>query len=156
MTELNYVHYLVFFAIFIIFIIGIVTSTKQKSKKNIFAMMFSITLISIILTIFSVLAVDKYTKVVKLHKLKNERLLSIEKIIYTGTVRNEGKHSIGKVTFEIKLVNKGHAIGNVKGVDFYKTSGFLDFFKGGNSLKFRPQSITKKVHSCRGLSTWRS
>lgn len=144
MTELNYVHYLVFFAIFIIFIIGMVASTKQESKKIIFGMMFSITLISIFLSIFSVIVVDKYTKVVKLHKLKNKRILSIEKIVYTGIVRNEGKHSIGKVTFEIKLVNKGHATGNVKGGNFYKASGFLDFFKGGYNLNFKPQSVTKE------------
>lgn len=144
MTQLNYVHYLVFFAIFILFVIGLFSSLKQDNNKTIVGMIFSVTLISIFLAIFSVVVVDKYTKVVKLHKLKNKRILGIEKIVYTGIVRNEGEHAIGKVTFEIKLVNKGHATGNVKGGNFYKASGFFDFFAGGYNLNFKPQSITKE------------
>lgn len=144
MTQLNYIHYLVFFAIFIIFIIGIMSALKQESQKIVFGMIFSVVLGSVFLAGFSIMVVDKYTKVVKLHKLKNKRLLSAEKIVYTGIVRNEGEHTIGNVTFEIKLVNKGHATGNVKGGNFYKPSGFLDFFSGGYSRNFKPQSITKE------------
>jgi hypothetical protein len=48
------------------------------------------------------------------------------------------------VTFEIKLVNKGHVTGNVKGGNFYKPSGFLDFFSSGMGIKkSKPQTITK-------------
>ena len=151
MTQLNYIHYLVFFAIFIIFVIGLFSSLKQDNNKTILGMIFSVTLISIFLAIFSVVVVDKYTKVVKLHKLKNKRILGIEKIVYTGIVRNEGEHTIGKVTFEIKLVNKGHATGNVKGGNFYKASGFFDFFAGGYNLNFKPQSITKEFIVARNL-----
>ncbi|QSZ40907.1 DUF2393 domain-containing protein [Sulfurimonas aquatica] len=144
MTLLNYWHFISFGVIFIIFVGGVLSALKQESAKIKFGMLFSVTLISIFFAVFSVLVVDKYTKVVKLHKLKNKRLLSTEKIIYTGIVRNEGNHDIGKVTFEIKLVNKGHATGNVKGGNFYKSSGFMDFFGGGYNLNFKPQSITKE------------
>lgn len=144
MTLLNYWHFIIFFFILLLFGAGIYSAFKQKSKKLVFGMLVSVTLVSLFLAGFSVLVVDKYTKVVKLHKLKNKRLLSTEQIIYTGIVRNEGNHKIGKVTFEIKLVNKGHATGNVKGGNFYKASGFLDFFSGGYNLNFKPQSITKE------------
>jgi len=60
-------------------------------------------------------------------------------------------HEIGKVTFEIKLVNKGHATGNVKGGNFYKASGFMDFFTGGFNMNFKPQSITKEFIVARNL-----
>ena len=60
-------------------------------------------------------------------------------------MKNTGNHTIGEVTFEIKLVNKGRATGNVKGGNFYKPSGFLDFFGGGmNILSSKPQTITKE------------
>ena len=55
--------------------------------------------------------------------------------MYTGIVKNEGKHEIGEVTIEIKLVNKGHATGNVKGGNFYKPSGFFEFFGELNNIQ---------------------
>ena len=126
------------------FVGGVFSALKQESKKIMMGMLISVSVISVFLAGFSILVVDKYTKVVKLHKLKNKRLLSTEQIIYTGIVKNEGKHKIGKVTFEIKLVNKGHATGNVKGGNFYKSSGFMDFFSGGFNRSFKPQSVTKE------------
>ena len=144
MTLLNYVHFIIFGVIFIMFTLGIFSAMKQEKPSIKFGMAISVTIVTLFLAGFSVLVVDKYTKVVKLYKLKNKRLLSTEQIIYTGIVRNEGNHKIGKVTFEIKLVNKGHATGNVKGGNFYKSSGFMDFFSGGYSLNFKPQSMTKE------------
>ena len=151
MTVLNYVHYIVFSVIALIFIFGLISSFRQKDKKIILGMLFSVTLISVFLASFSVLVVDKYTKKVKLYKLKNHRLLNIEKIVYTGIVKNTGNFPVGKVTFEIKLVNKGHATGNVKGGNFYKPSGLFDFFSGGYSASFKPQSITKEYVVARNL-----
>jgi len=144
MTLFNYWHFIVFGVIFLMFVAGVVGAFKQDNKKIMFGMLVSTTLVAVFLSVFSVLVVDKYTKVVKLYKMKNKRLLSTEKIVYTGIVRNEGNHKIGKVIFEIKLVNKGHATGNVKGGNFYKSSGFFDFFAGGYNLNFKPQSITKE------------
>jgi len=144
MTLFNYVHFITLGVIFIIFVLGVMGSLKQPNKKLVFGMLFSITLISIFLAVFSVVVVDKYTKVVGLYKLENKRLLSNEKIVYSGVVKNEGDHEIGEVTFEIKLVNKGHATGNVKGGNFYKASGFFAFFEGGYDLNFKPQSVTKE------------
>lgn len=149
MTLLNYWHYISFAVILLIFIVGIISSLKQKTTKIMSAMIFTTFLISILLTVFSVIIVDKYTKKVGLYKVKSKRLLSTEQIIYTGIVKNEGDFPIGKVKFEIKLVNKGHAIGNVKGGDFYQTSDFLGLFssskKGsaGSAPESKPQTITK-------------
>lgn len=151
MTLLNYWHYIVFFVIFLIFAGGIISAMKQESPKLKFGMIFTVTLVSLFLALFSVLVVDKYTKKVELYKMQNKRLLGIEKIIYTGIVKNEGKHEIGEVTFEIKLVNKGHATGNVKGGNFYKSSGFMDFFTGGYNLNMKPQSVTKEFVVARNL-----
>jgi len=150
MTLFNYWHYLVLAIIGLIFIGGVFASLKQEKKKMILPMLLSVTLVSIFLASFSVLIVDKYTKKVELFKVKNKRLLSTEKIIYTGYVKNTGNYMIGEVTFEVKLVNKGHATGNVKGGNFYKTSGFFDFFGGANKL-YKPQSITKEFIVARNL-----
>ena len=151
MTLLNYWHYIVFSVLFFIFSGGVVASLKQKTSKMRLSMLFSVTLVSLFLAIFSVVLVDKYTKRVSLHKLKNKRILSIEKIIYSGVVKNDGKFPIGKVTLEIKLVNKGHATGNVKGGNFYKASGFLDFFSDGFNMRTKPQTIVKKFVVARNL-----
>jgi len=150
MTLLNYWHYIALAIVFLLFIGGVAAALRQEKKKLILPMLLSTIIVTGFLAVFSVLIVDKYTKVVNLYKLKNKRLLSTEKIIYTGIVKNEGKHTIGKVVFEIKLVNKGHATGNVKGGNFYKTSGFWDFFGGANKM-YKPQSITKEFVVARNL-----
>jgi signal transduction histidine kinase len=151
MMLFNIWHFVVLAVIFVLFILGAVASLKQDSKKMVFSMLFSVTLVTVFLIIFSVIVVDKYTKKVELYKLKNKRILSIEKIVYSGTVKNTGNYPIGEVTFEIKLVNKGHATGNVKGGNFYKPSGFLDFFSSGLGISNKPQSITKKFIVAKNL-----
>jgi len=144
MTLFNYWHYIALGIVLFLFIGGVVASFKQDDKKMMLSMFFAVTLVTSFLAVFSVIIVDKYTKKVKLYDLKNKRLLSIEKIVYSGIVKNSGKFPIGKVTFEIKLVNKGHATGNVKGGNFYKPSGFADFFSSGMGIsKSKPQTITK-------------
>jgi len=151
MTLFNIWHYVVLGVILLIFSGGVVASLKQPNKKLLFPMLFSVVLISILLGGVSIVVVDKYTKVVKLHKLKNKRLLNLEKISYFGIVKNEGNYKIGKVFFEIKLVNKGHATGNVKAGSFFSPSGFFDFFSGGAGKLYKPQSIVKKFVVAKNL-----
>jgi len=143
MTLLNYVHYVVLVIIALFFIAGLVSALRQSDKKLMFGMLVSSFIISLFLAVFSVIVVDKYTKKAELYKLKNKRLLNIEKIVYTGIVKNEGSFAIGKVKLEVKLVNKGHATGNVKGGNFYKPSGVFDFFSGRYRANNKPQTITK-------------
>lgn len=151
MTLFNYWHYIFLGISFVFFLIGVLGAFKQSEKKLIFPIIISITLVSILLAFFSIIVVDKYTKKVELSKLKNKRLLSTEQIVYTGFVKNTGNHPVGKVYFEIKLVNRGHATGNVKGGNFYKPSGISDFFSGLGSGDDKPQSIKKKFLVAKNL-----
>lgn len=142
-TLFNYWHYIVLGIIFLIFVGGIFSALKQPKKKLIIPMIVSVSLISVLLAVFSVVVVDKYTKKVGLYKLENKRLLNIEKIVYTGIVKNEGDFEVGKVTLTIKLINKGHATGNIKAGTFYKVSDLFDFF-GGEDVLYKPQTIEKE------------
>lgn len=151
MTLFNYWHFIVIGIILFIFAGGIFTSIKQENKKLILPMIISVSLVCALLLGFSIVVVDKYTKIPKLYKMNSKRLLSIEKVVYTGIVRNEGNHEIGEITFEIKLVNKGHVTGNVKGGSYFKSSGFFDFFKGGSDILYKPQSITKEFIVAKNL-----
>jgi len=150
MTLFNYWHYFSLSLVLIFFILGALSAIRQETRELQLSMFFTATIVSILLTVFSIFIVDKYTKEVKLYKLKNKRILSIEKIIYTGIVKNEGKFPIGKVVFEIKLVNKGHATGIVKGGNFFKSSGFFDLFSGYHKNN-KPQTITKRFVVARNL-----
>lgn len=150
-TLFNYWHYTILAVILFIFVGGIVSAYKQKNKKLIFPMIISVFLISALLAGFSIVVIDKYTKIPKIYKLENKRLLSIEKIVYNGIVKNEGNHEIGTVTIEIKLVNKGHATGNVKGGNFYRPSGFFDFLSGGAEILYKPQTIVKEFVIAKNL-----
>jgi hypothetical protein len=145
-ASLNYWHYIFLGIAFIIFLFGIFSALRQTKKSLIFPMIVSTVLVSSLLAVFSVLVVDKYTKKVKLLKIDNKRLLSTEQIVYTGVVQNVGNHEIGVVTLEIKLVNKGHTTGNVKGENFYKPSGFFDFFSNGMGIidNSKPQKVVQE------------
>ncbi len=151
MTAFNYWHFITFGVIFLMFITGTLNALKQKEKKIKVGMFISVLVITSLLAVFSVLVVDKYTKKVSLYKLKNRRLLSTEQIIYSGVVKNKGNHLIGKVTFQIKLVNRGHLAGNVRAGSFYKSSGFFDFFSHGLNMRTQPQSITKEFVVAKNL-----
>jgi len=145
MTYLNYWHYISFGIIFIIFILGMISAFKQESKK-IASQMFVINIVvSILFIVVAIFVVDKYTKKVELGKVKNRRLLSTEQIVYYGIVKNTGDFTVGTVTFEVKLVNKGNAIGKLKGQSFYKSSGLLGFFEQGFELMdfSKPQTVTQ-------------
>lgn len=145
MTEFNYVHYITFFVIFLIFIGGVYKSFQQKKHSLKTSMLFTTVLVSVFLAVFSVFVVDKYTKTAQIYKIKNKRLLSVEKIVYTGIVKNTGNFTIGKIVLEIKLVNRGHATGNVKGGNFYKSTGFLEFFTEGMGIeRDKPQTIVQR------------
>jgi len=149
-TLFNVWHFSVLGIIFLFFIAGVYLSFKQKPKL-VLPMIFSVFLITSLIAGFSIVVVDKYTKIAKIYKLKNKRLLSIEKIVYSGVVKNEGKHTIGEVIFEIKLVNRGHATGNVKAGAFFKPSGFFDFFSGGSKRDNKPQQVTKQFSVAKNL-----
>ncbi|QOY51836.1 DUF2393 family protein [Candidatus Sulfurimonas baltica] len=150
-TLFNYWHFIVLSLIFLIFLSGVYAAFKQDQSKLRFPMIISASLISVLLAGFSVVAVDKYTKIVKLYRLDNKRMLSSEKIMYSGIVKNEGKHEVGEVIFEIKLVNKGHVTGNVKAGSFFSPSGFFDFFSGGAGVLYKPQQVKEEFIVAKNL-----
>jgi len=152
-TLFNIWHFIVIGIILLVAIAGMVSAFRQPSKKLLFSVLFSISLVALLMIGFSIIAVDKYKKIAKLYKVKNKRLLGIEKIIYTGIVKNEGNYPIGEVTFEVKIVNKGHATGNVKSGSFYKASGFMDFFfsKNDRSDAYKEQTIIREFVVAKNL-----
>ena len=143
-TLFNYYHFIVLSVVFLISLVGIVGVLKKEKAKLAVPAIMSILLIATLISGFSIVVVDKYTKIVKLYKLENKRLLNREKIMYSGIVRNEGDFEIGEVTFEIKLVNKGHVTGNVKAGSFFSPSGFFDFFSSGSGKLYKPQQVKKE------------
>ncbi|WP_373071461.1 DUF2393 family protein [Sulfurimonas sp.] len=141
MTLFNFWHFLTLAVLLVIYIVGVVVAKKQEKRKIRITFIIALSIIMILFSIFSILAVDKYTKHVELYKFDNKRLLSIEKIVYTGIVRNEGNYPIGEVTLEVKIVNKARQMG--ARASFFTPSGFAEFFGGGANILYRPQHIVK-------------
>lgn len=141
MTLFNYWHYITLAVILIIYGVGVYFSSKQEVKKIKITMIVALSVITLLITVFAMIAVDKYTKKVELYKFDNKRILALEKIVYTGIVKNEGEHAIGEVTLEIKIVNKARQMG--ARASFFTPSGFKDFFGGGANILYKPQHIVK-------------
>ena len=127
----------------LLFLVLILISLKEAKQKDILAMIFSSFLVVMMAGAFSLMALDKYTKTATLYGVKNTRILRNETIVFTGYVKNKGEYTIGKIVLTVKLVNKGHVTGNVKGGSFYKPSGLFDFitsFSEG-AKTYKPQKI---------------
>ncbi|MCW8895633.1 MAG: DUF2393 domain-containing protein [Sulfurimonas sp.] len=150
-TLFNIWHYISLSVILSIFILFLLIALREDNRKLVVQIIISAFLVCVVIAGFAIAAVDKYTKKAGLYKLENKRILSIEKIAYSGVVKNEGNYEIGEVTFEIKLVNKGHATGNVRAGSFFKPSGFFDFFSGGSNRSDKPQQITKEFVVAKNL-----
>lgn len=141
-TLMNVWHYVLFSVIIIFIALSIWAALKGENKKLRGQIMFSVFVLSSVIGGFGIFAVDKYTKIVNIYKLENKRNLSTETIMYSGIVRNEGNYEIGEVTFEIKLVNRGHDTGNIKAGSFFKPSGFFGFFTGESfERQDKPQQV---------------
>lgn len=139
-THFTIWHYGALFIGFIIFILTVILAFQEKRPNIRNSIIFSSLLVNIMLAFIILMALDKYTKKVQIFNLDNYRLLQTEQIVFTGVVKNVGNYTIGKVELEIKLVNKGHATGNVKAGNFYKPSGFGDMF-GSTSKDYQPQTL---------------
>lgn len=147
-------HYFFLIVALFLFIGGLFASRKESDMKVKKALIFSSFLVSLLLAVLSLFVLDKYTKKAQLYDVRNKRILSAEKIVYQGYVKNVGNYTIGKVEFEVKLVNRGNMSGNIKGgTNFYKPSGFFDFiFSGGKTIEnSRPQTIIKKFVVAKNL-----
>ncbi len=136
-------HYAVIAFVAILFLLLTLLSLREKKPNVRNSMILSSFVVMVLVAAFMLMALDKYTKKAEVFELKNRRILTTEQIVYSGFVQNVGNYTIGEVKLEIKLVNKGHVTGNVKGGSFYKPSGFFDFFGGGgdDKRKYRPQQV---------------
>lgn len=149
---INIWHIVVLILMCIMLVSGIYASIMQKDKKIRASMALSVVLVVAVISAFLLLAVDKYTKKVSLYKVENKRLLNLEKIVYSGFVKNDGDYEIAEVTFEVKLVNQGHVTGRIGSTSFFTPSGIKDFFgQGANVLYKKPQIIVEKFVVARDL-----
>lgn len=158
-TLFNYWHYIVLFITSLAFAGSLVVAFRQEDKKLKFQMVWVFLVIFLLTTALALFMVDKYTKVVNLYKLENRRILNQEQIMYTGIVKNEGKHEIGEVIFEIKLINKNRGTADMKAGTFFSPSGFLDFFTGGGfgfDRLSKPQQVTYEFVVAKNLKPGQS
>lgn len=145
-TYLTIWHWTAIIAAVLLFLVLIIISLKEKNQKTMLSMIFASFLVIVTVTAFTLMALDKYTKVATLYGVKNTRILRNETIVFTGFVKNKGNYKIGKIILNVKLVNKGHVTGNVRGGSFYKPSGIIDFFTsfGDDVKRYKPQKIEEQ------------
>jgi len=129
----------------VVFFFLIIVSIKEENRKNSLSMIFASFLVVVTATVFALMALDKYTKTATLYGVKNTRILRNETIVFTGFVKNKGDYTIGEIVLKVKLVNKGHVTGNVKGGSFYKPSGMFDFFSSfGEAKTYKVQKVEEE------------
>ncbi|MDD5717507.1 MAG: DUF2393 family protein [Sulfuricurvum sp.] len=139
-TYLTIWHYAALLIGVIVFLLTVVLAFNEKRASTRNSIIISSIAVNLLLAFIIMMALDKYTKKAVVYNFSNYRLLQTEQIVFTGVVKNAGDYTIGRVELEIKLVNKGHATGNVKGTNFYKASGLGDMF-GETIREYQPQTL---------------
>ena len=139
-------HWSAILAFTFLFLILVILSLKEKNQKTMLSMIFASFLVIVTAGVFSVMAIDKYTKIATLYGVKNTRILRNETIVFTGFVKNKGDYKIGKIVLNVKLVNRGHVTGNVRGGSFYRPSGIIDFLTsfGDDKKSYKPQKVEEQ------------
>ena len=146
-------HWSAIIAGIILFFFLVIVSLKEKNQKNIISMIFASFLVIVTAEVFAMMAIDKYTKIATLYGVKNTRILRNETIVFTGFVKNKGNYTIGEIKLNVKLVNRGHVTGNVKGGSFYRPSGLFDFFSSfGEKRTYKPQKVVEEFVVARKLA----
>ena len=108
-TYFTFWHYSAVILISLALIASIIVTLRDPKISSKLSIIFTYILVSLGLIFMSILVIDNYTKEITLSNVDDHRFLATEKIIFTGTVRNSGDYTIGEVSVEIKIVNKGSA-----------------------------------------------
>jgi uncharacterized protein DUF2393 len=139
-------HWSAIIAFTFLFLILVLVSLKEKNQKTMLSMIFASFLVIVTAGAFSIMAIDKYTKIATLYGVKNTRILRNETIVFTGFVKNKGDYKIGEIVLNVKLVNRGHVTGNVRGGSFYRPSGIIDFITsfGEDKTTYKPQKVEEQ------------
>lgn len=139
-------HWSAILAFTLLFFILVLLSVKEKNQKTMLSMIFASFLVIVTAAFFSLMALDKYTKIATLYGVKNTRILRNETIVFTGFVKNKGDYKIGEIVLNVKLVNRGHVTGNVRGGSFYRPSGIIDFLTsfGEDKSTYKPQKVEEQ------------
>ena len=102
MTILHWIG--VVFFILIFFILTLL-SLKEKKPKIRNSMIFSAFILSLFGGVISIFVLDKYTKKAKILSYSQKRILSTEKIQFSGRVQNIGNFKIKECAITVKLTN---------------------------------------------------
>ena len=121
MTILHWIG--VVFFILIFFILTLL-SLKEKKPKIRNSMIFSAFILSLFGGVISIFVLDKYTKKAKILSYSQKRILSTEKIQFSGRVQNIGNFKIKECAITVKLTNNVMKMGRPKNA-FFKPSSSL-------------------------------
>lgn len=150
-TLFNIWHYLFLAIAFFIVVGGVVVANKNENIKQRPQIIASFFVLSVLFAGISFFIVDEYTKEVKVYRLENQRNLNTEKIMYSGMVKNEGAYEIGKVTIEIRIINKMQGIRSLKHEDFFKSNSFLDSLSNLGKSNIRVSEVTQEFIIAKNL-----
>jgi hypothetical protein len=121
MTILHWIG--VVFFILLFFILSLL-AMKEKSPKIRNSMIFSAFILSLFGAVISIFVLDKYTKKAKILSYSQKRVLSTEKIQFSGRVQNIGNFKIKECAITVKLSNNAMKMGRPKNA-FFKPSSSL-------------------------------
>lgn len=145
MTSFTWIHWFVTIGVGSISTVLLILTFKLKGQVRWVSWLILFLMTALILSM-GYISLDKNTKKATLSQVENRRILRTEEISFSGYVLNSGDYRIGTVKLEIKLINRGKAMGNVKGSDFYRTNSiFGDLFRSKSDIKkARPSTVDYK------------
>lgn len=135
-------HYVDFILIATLFALAVFYTLKQKDLPQKSSYIATYSIAALVLLLLTNIAINQYTKKVVLLNVKDQRFLSTESIIFTGTVRNTGDYDVGEVEIEIEIFDKGL---KKQGKLSFESSAFKDYFGKNNSEVHQPSFLFRRT-----------
>jgi hypothetical protein len=144
-------HYLAIFIAITLAALALFYAIRQKNKQSTAILSFTFLLFILLATMGAFALIDEKTKKVKLFEEEHFRILSIEKIIFTGAVENRGNYPIAKVTYKVKMINHKSKFTKQEIGTYFESKTFLDYFRPNHTLDFKSQSVEEEFVVAKNL-----
>ena len=143
-TYLTQWHYTALAVGIIVFILGMFLAYIQKNRQTAIILAITFLLLSTLGTMAAFNTIDTKIKKLKLFHEEHFRILSLEKIIFTGAIENSGKYPIGQITYKVRMTNHRLKFTTQDAGSSFQSKSFLDYFRPNNTLESKAQSFEKE------------
>lgn len=127
MSYFTPLHWIALAIILLLFVFLVVVIVRQSDEKSPVAVIFVMGLLCVMVGVFAFFGLDSYTKIARLENMNIRKVLINESFSISGSVRNQGKFTIGTCKVRVEISDEIASGQGTSGL-FTPKSGLGDLF----------------------------